>query len=314
MASPLATSKSESNGLKLAAKVDDHILTLDCSCVKPDPTQPREYFNPVTIQSLAASIRRAGQKQPIIVTKIVEKSGGIAGKHQYQIVDGERRFRAITTVLQGSTIEAVIREYRNKDEQYIDSVVSNLPREGHTPLELLHAFQRLRGMKKSDIEIAEICACSISWVSQILSLENLVPEVLKLLDPTLPDNERLKTTIAIHLAKVKKGSQLLMAKTIIKQQLKIGRARQFIRTHHDGPELTADHTPRKDFTVIQRRVKRMEEDADVVLSISSGRGLENIFRSRTKEEKRGILENALATQRKLDLIINALGDVRSGKK
>lgn len=292
-----------------ASNGSDRILTLDCSSVRPDPKQPREYFNPATIQTLASSIRQVGQKQPIIVAELI---GG--GNLKYEIVDGERRYRAITEVLRGTTIQAVLRSYRSKDEQYIDSVVSNLPREGHSTLELLHAFQRLREMGKSAIETAEICGCSVPWIYQVLSLENLVPEVLNMLNPALPENERLKTMIAVDLARVKKGSQMLMASTIIKQQLKIGRARQYIKAHHDAPEPTSDYSPRRDFAVIDRRIKRMEEDADVVLSISSGRGLENIFSTRSKEEKRAMLDNAMATQRKLDLIINALTNVRPGKK
>lgn len=63
------------------------ILELKISEIQPNPFQPRTHFDPAQLEELASSIREYGVLQPVIVRLVEDK---------YQLVSGERRFRAST--------------------------------------------------------------------------------------------------------------------------------------------------------------------------------------------------------------------------
>ena len=63
----------------------EHVVELDISSIEPNPYQPRKVFAEDALNNLAASLSQHGLVQPITVRKV--DSG-------YQIVAGERRFRA----------------------------------------------------------------------------------------------------------------------------------------------------------------------------------------------------------------------------
>ncbi|HEX2940210.1 MAG TPA: ParB/RepB/Spo0J family partition protein [Rhodopila sp.] len=111
------------------------ILSLPVDQIDPNPFQPRNTFNPEELESLADSIRVQGVLQPILV-----RSHPTA-EDRYQIVAGERRFRAAT--LAGLTeIPAMRRELDDSDAAII-ALVENLQRQDLNPLEEAEGFQRL---------------------------------------------------------------------------------------------------------------------------------------------------------------------------
>jgi len=65
----------------------DHIYHLSINKLHPNPNQPRKSFDESTLKELAESIKNSGIISPIIVKKIDGKDG-------YEIIAGERRFRA----------------------------------------------------------------------------------------------------------------------------------------------------------------------------------------------------------------------------
>ncbi|MCS7051490.1 MAG: ParB/RepB/Spo0J family partition protein, partial [Thermomicrobium sp.] len=80
----------------------ESIRELPIDEIAPNPRQPRQHFSAESLQELADSIRRHGIVQPIIVART-------AGTPPYQIVAGERRWRAAR--LAGlSVVPAIVRE------------------------------------------------------------------------------------------------------------------------------------------------------------------------------------------------------------
>ncbi len=71
---------------KNADKLVGHIVELDLASIEVNPFQPRTSFNEESLRELASSIRELGVIQPITVRKL--------DYNQYQLVSGERRFRA----------------------------------------------------------------------------------------------------------------------------------------------------------------------------------------------------------------------------
>lgn len=118
---------------KNADKVIGHIIELDLESIQINPFQPRTNFNEESIQELASSIRELGIIQPITVRKL--------DFNQYQLVSGERRYRASKLVgLQ--TIPAYIR-IANDQESLEMALVENIQRQDLDPIEIALSYQRL---------------------------------------------------------------------------------------------------------------------------------------------------------------------------
>lgn len=118
---------------KHADKVVGSIVELELDNIEVNPFQPRTSFNEETLRELASSIRELGVIQPITVRKV---SFG-----KYQLVSGERRFRA-SKMLGNDTIPAYIR-IANDQESLEMALVENIQRQDLDPIEIALSYQRL---------------------------------------------------------------------------------------------------------------------------------------------------------------------------
>lgn len=118
---------------KNADKVVGHIVELDLEAIEINPFQPRTNFNEETLNELASSIRELGVIQPITVRKL--------DFNKYQLVSGERRFRA-SKLVGLSTIPAYIR-IANDQESLEMALVENIQRQDLDPIEIALSYQRL---------------------------------------------------------------------------------------------------------------------------------------------------------------------------
>ena len=112
---------------------DADILRIPMDMVDANPFQPRMNFDLVALEELAASIRSLGLIQPITVRRV---SSG-----RYQIISGERRFRACR--MNGmSLIPAYVKE--SDDQGMLEmAIVENIQRQDLDPIEQALSFQRL---------------------------------------------------------------------------------------------------------------------------------------------------------------------------
>lgn len=181
-------------------KVVGEVLEIRVDRVRRYEKQPRTYFNPESIASLARNIEQDGQREPIEICRL---NGEKNTNQPFLLVDGERRWRAIQSLGSKRTIRAILSDIKDEKELFRRSVSANLHREDMMPVDIANAIQRLAhesGMKRG--EIADMFGKSTTYVDQYLSLRKLAPEVQKLLDPRLPDDQRLRVTVAIQIAKV----------------------------------------------------------------------------------------------------------------
>ena len=109
------------------------ILRIPVDLIEPNPYQPRMSFDKEALEELADSIRTLGLIQPITVRRI---AGG-----RYQIISGERRFRA--SQLTGmDMVPAYIRD--TNDQGMLEmAIVENIQRENLDPIEVAMSYQRL---------------------------------------------------------------------------------------------------------------------------------------------------------------------------
>ncbi|HPF96881.1 MAG: ParB/RepB/Spo0J family partition protein [Flavobacteriaceae bacterium] len=118
---------------KNADKVIGNIIDLALDLIEVNPNQPRTNFNEETLQELASSIKELGVIQPITVRKL--------GFNTYQLVSGERRFRA-SKMLGLETIPAYVR-IANDQESLEMALVENIQRQDLDPIEIALSYQRL---------------------------------------------------------------------------------------------------------------------------------------------------------------------------
>ena len=109
------------------------ILRIPVDMIEPNPYQPRMSFDQEALEELADSIRTLGLIQPITVRKKTD--------NRYQIISGERRFRACR--LAGlDMIPAYIRD--TNDQGMLEmAIVENIQREDLDPIEVAMSYQRL---------------------------------------------------------------------------------------------------------------------------------------------------------------------------
>lgn len=118
---------------KNADKLIGSVIELDMDTIEVNPFQPRSTFNDEALEELASSIRELGIIQPITVRK--------TGFNQYQLVSGERRFRA-SRMVGMTSIPAYIR-IANDQESLEMALVENIQRQDLDPIEIALSYQRL---------------------------------------------------------------------------------------------------------------------------------------------------------------------------
>jgi ParB family transcriptional regulator, chromosome partitioning protein len=123
---------------------------IDPSSIERNPRQPRQVFDDEALAELVHSIREFGLMQPIVVRAIP----GQPGAAQYQLVMGERRWRAAQAAGL-ATIPAIVRETAD-DSMLRDALLENIHRVQLNPLEEAAAYQQL--LDEFDVTHDELAA------------------------------------------------------------------------------------------------------------------------------------------------------------
>ena len=124
---------------------------IDPSVIERNPKQPRQVFDEEALAELVHSIREFGLMQPIVVRAM---PGAAPGGPKYQLVMGERRWRAAQQAGL-ATIPAIVRE--TADESMLrDALLENIHRAQLNPLEEAAAYQQL--LDEFDVTHDELAA------------------------------------------------------------------------------------------------------------------------------------------------------------
>ena len=152
----------------------EELARLPLDLLQKGKYQPRIDMRPETLQELADSIKAQGVVQPIVVRPVGVP--GIGESQRYEIIAGERRWRA-AQMAGLAEIPAVIR--RIPDEAAIAvALIENIQRENLNPLEEARALERLISeFELTHQEAAEAVGRSRAGVSNLLRLLELAPEV-----------------------------------------------------------------------------------------------------------------------------------------
>jgi ParB family chromosome partitioning protein len=116
-------------------------LDVDIDQLEPNQYQPRVHMDDARLEDLARSIQANGVIQPIVVRKL---EGSMATRDRYQIIAGERRWRAAQRA-QLTKVPIVIKDVADADHQrqLEMALIENIQREDLNPLDAAGAYQRL---------------------------------------------------------------------------------------------------------------------------------------------------------------------------
>ena len=143
------------------------VRMIPVSSIAPHPEQPRRHFDEAALDELAASIAQRGVIQPIIV-----RPHG----HDFQIVAGERRWRAAQRA-RLHEVPVVVRDYSDSETLQI-ALLENIQRQDLNAIEEARAYQRLLDeFGHTQEELARAVHKSRSHVANLLRLLDLPPEV-----------------------------------------------------------------------------------------------------------------------------------------
>lgn len=219
---------------------------LPLTVLKAGKYQPRTRMDEEALNELAESIRTQGIMQPILVRPLKGR-----GAQKYEIVAGERRFRAAK--LAGlDEVPVLVREVTD-DNAAIMALVENIQREDLNPLEEAHGVKRLLdefGMTHD--QAARAIGRSRSATSNMLRLLNLTDSVQTMLLAGDIDMGHARALLAVDAA-----SQILLANEVIAKRLSVRETEKlvgrFLR-EQESPEIRI--TPKQEHS---GDVKRLEE-------------------------------------------------------
>ena len=194
--------------------------------IEPNPNQPRRDFDQVGLEELANSIKQLGIVQTITLRQIAD--------HKYQIVAGERRWRA--SQLAGLTaIPAYIRMI--KDENVMElALVENIQREDLNAIEIALAYEHL--LEKSGMtqeRVAERVSKSRAAVANYLRLLKLPAQVQMALQKKEIDMGHARALLSLDDPSL----QLKLFKEIQKNGYSVRKVEELCQQLKNGEDITS---------------------------------------------------------------------------
>ena len=201
---------------KNADQVIGSVIDLELDWIEVNPFQPRTQFNDEALKQLASSIKELGIIQPITVRKM--------DYNQYQLVSGERRYRA-AKLIGLSAVPAFVR-LANDQESLEMALVENIQRQDLDPIEVALSYQRL---------IDEINITQEALSERVGKKRSTITNYLRLLklDPIIQTGMRDGFLSMGHgralLAVEDRDSQLKVYERIIKGDLSVRKTEAIVK-------------------------------------------------------------------------------------
>lgn len=192
------------------------VAELELSKIETNPFQPRSEFEELALEELATSIKKQGIIQPITVRKL--------GFDKYQLISGERRFRA-SKKAGLTTIAAYIRVAN--DEQMLEmALVENIQRENLNSIEIGISYQRLIDeCQITQEELSKRVGKNRSTITNYIRLLKLPAEVQLALRSNQISMGHARALINIDNI----GAQLKILEKIIEQRLSVREVEKMVK-------------------------------------------------------------------------------------
>lgn len=208
---------------KNADKVVGNIVELELSAIEMNPFQPRSNFNDEALQELATSIRELGVIQPITVRKL--------DFNKYQLVSGERRFRA-SKLIGLETVPAYIR-IANDQESLEMALVENIQRQDLDPIEIALSYQRLIDeIQLTQEKLSDRVGKKRSTITNYLRLLRLDPIIQTGIRDGFVSMGHGRTLVNVD----KREDQIALYEKIVGQNLSVRDTEKAVKAYQDALE------------------------------------------------------------------------------
>jgi ParB family chromosome partitioning protein len=226
------------------AKADDELRNLPVERLKPGKYQPRTHMDQDSLAELAASIKAQGVMQPILVRAVNHTPGA----ERYEIVAGERRWRA--SQLAGlAEVPVLVRSI--PDEQALAmALIENIQRENLNPLEEAQGLQRLIDeFGLTHQQAADAIGRSRPAASNLLRLLQLTPPVQDLLMTGQIDMGHARALLPIS-----SGQQVGVAQRVVQKGLSVRETERLVQQLLNPPKQATEKTIDRDLLSLQERL------------------------------------------------------------
>jgi len=218
------------------------------SHITPNPDQPRQNFDEEALEELAASIRELGIIQPLTLRSV--------GDNEYQIISGERRYRA--ALLAGlETVPAYVRT-ANDSEVTEMALIENIQREDLNAIEIALTFRKLIDQYHLTQErLSERIGKKRATIANFLRLLKLPAEVQLGLHDHLVDMGHARALLSLDDPKL----QLKLYNETIKKDLSVRQVEQRAKQmqeaaagERDGSEGAPRPVNARDYEILQKHL------------------------------------------------------------
>lgn len=272
----LASTETDITSKEYKAAVGS-ITEIELSKIETNPFQPRTDFDETALRELADSIKQQGIIQPITVRKL--------GYDKFQIISGERRFRAAH--LAGlENIPAYVR-IANDQGMLEMALVENIQRENLNAMEVAISYKRL--MDECNVtaeELADKVGKDRSTVTNYLRLLKLPPQIQAGIRDGLISMGHARAIINIEHP----DQQLALYKEIIDGNLSVRKIEELVRhSRKRAKSKNASEDLSPDMKKVQERLGHMYETKVDVLPNKKGYG-KIVFTYYSTEDLNRLLE------------------------
>lgn len=229
---------NEENLLLEELKGPKQVQQVAAQQIVPNRFQPRKVFNEEKLDELARTIHTHGLIQPIILRKFDE--------NKYEIIAGERRFRAMQ-LLEWNEVPAIVQEMSDNETASV-ALIENLQREELTAIEEAEAYQGLMALNELTQEaLAQRIGKSQSFIANKLRLLKLAEPIKQALLNREVTERHGRSLLALSS---EEQSELL---TVIREKKLTVKETERIVKQKLAQKETAPEQPKK-------RVKRISKD------------------------------------------------------
>jgi ParB family chromosome partitioning protein len=215
--------ESANKSTKMRPEAESYVIDIDK--IKPNPHQPRRNFEDEALTELATSIKTFGVIQPLTVRK--------TNQDEYQIISGERRYRACL-MADLKQVPAYVRS-ANDQEVLEMALVENIQREDLNPIEIAITYSRLmEECALTQEKLSERVGKQRSTISNYIRILKLSPEI-----QTAVKNRTLSMGHARVIAGINDLLyQNYLFKEIIAKDLSVREAEKMAQLHQGSRQVT----------------------------------------------------------------------------
>ncbi|WP_174236719.1 ParB/RepB/Spo0J family partition protein [Dyella sp. S184] len=244
--------------------------------IQPGKYQPRRHWNDEALDELAASIKAQGLIQPVVVRAI--------GKNSYELIAGERRWRAAQRA-QLAELPALVKVVPEAAVPAM-ALIENIQRQDLTPLEEADALKRLiDDFDLTHQQAADAVGRSRAAVSNLLRLTDLPASIKKLLDEGKLEmgHARCLLTLPEHEAES-------LALEAARNGWSVRELEEAARRAQSAPKGKAKSTPSRDANIADLE-RQLSERFATRVELAQGRGSRGklVIHYHSNDELEGIL-------------------------